>query len=1492
MGSVNRFRLAGIKYDSAKLCYDDKLFQPKDFNLYIDLKNGIGKTFLAQMFLQTILPNSKFEEKKPISILFNNKNKNKYIHSVVEFKLDEGSPFKYALVGFCGYSKDAASFEESDTYDQGFGTLKYICLYNNYNENDIANIPYTSVDKNGNRSVISNKKLESILKNLQNAHRADYAVLINKTIKSHHNELAKLGINPVEYQEMIELNKFEGNAANYLKPYRKGKDFIFKKLIPIVEESYALRNSTDYESAENRAETLLTLRETLNKLQLKQSLKDDYLYVETELANLSNKLEELSSMYTRKENFLNKLNNYKYLIHTTKVNTENQIEDIFKTLSMIKESKNEIESELHYISMVRKAIEINSKDIEIQKQTDIYESLKKSLNEKDNEIRDKKDTLFRAECEKIYVDYKAFKGKADKAELELESLKKDYQEILTDYNYWGSHYEALLEKAYNETKVKCDEAKEELNSLASESAELSEEIGGINSTIKSLTKSKDELNEQLDVISKELNRVRQEIFHLDIDEINNEISNVSYKLDNLIKDKEDGELKVRNIEHDILKINSDISLAVERFENTNNRYEELNIFLNKYHEDLEVKNKIVERYPLCNNLIEYLENSIDKISSELGDKTNQYDKIDNKIALLKKDKDVSFSDEALEQFDIISNNYKSALLGTSYLESKTSDEKNELIKRFELLPYSILLNRADFNKFKIDAVIRKKFNDQIVPVICSDSLKDNNLIKLVDLSFTNKDASYFTDIENRKKEILNLEKELFNLTSQIENLEYSKRSLRVDANKIKIFDDKYNEEDILAEKKEFSDLSNKIKELPKEIDTLKDFKTNLEYELDNLNDKIINYKKSIKESENLLSQLNKELTSFNKLLSLGEKHRVIEEKKNKVIKEIADEDEHLNATIKSININKDKTDRYNLIYQKLFIEITSLNHERQNLSFHQKENIKIDPTVILEEAKSNFLAYKSNIEGQIANLKQLEETYKSFNDIANDRIKDLNNKNNLHFGEKYTLEKLSCIELLTSDYSIYIADLNKQIEAKMNSRNKLTINNVNARIERIIGNKESLVDNYNKNFDRSYNDVLLDIKEKDFIIEEFLTREATLYRKAAELERKESENYSNKESLKNFLYDLDNYNHKLETIAIKNNYTLKATPPKEINLKLEDILQCENDSTNINKSLERSKNTYLNLFDIILGKLDNSNLINFKIDLEYLRNKELLNSTDCMTNIEQLIGNNGYIESIKFEMEQINKEIEGLKKDEETFINQCLQRCEQVYKELLSLTHLSKIVINDKKIPLIEIVIKAEEEDIRRAKMKTYINTLVTNLAEVEDNKKHEYLAGKLKLSEMFAQYVLNANKCDIKVYKAASIAENAEYYYWDELIGSTGQTNGMAYNIFISLLSFIRKLYNPHISDTSRKTILLDAPFSGMVASYIWEPIIKLLDENNFQIICLGYQLPNNLSPLFQVKVHLEDQMTSSGLSIITDTVKSEVELDNDNYVRFIGNQIDLFEE
>ncbi|MBK1812048.1 hypothetical protein JHL18_15605 [Clostridium sp. YIM B02505] len=1501
MSDVNRIRICNIKYNDGNNYYDDFLIRLGGKNTYMDLINGVGKTFYMQCINQPILPNSKFDEKKSINVLFNKQNKNKVFHSIMEFRLDKGSAYKYAMVGICTYAKENENkpFDErNNKSNKNFDMFRYICLYNMPNEFDIENFPLSRVDENGNKKFISKNALEAKLKNLQTKGTMDYAVIINDTNWRHHEELAKLNINKSEFEEMIEINKYEGNSANYLKPFPKGKDFILTSLIPIIEKSYQLRNSDDFESSESRANTLITLRKTLRELQMKEALMDKYQFVQNELVNIVPKIESLFHSYNEKDKVIYTLSKYKKIVSYNKdLNEENKSKvsiDIANATRLLSDKNNEVyelnrEKDGYEIKKVKLNLQISEKEHLVA--LNAYKNKEESIKE----IEDKK---LRYECEKIYRTYLALKEKVKVKEESISALAKDKELIMSDYNYWGCYYKKTLNDELNRKSELYNIEKEKLNKLNKKSINLIKDIAVLEANISNLD-NLDKLNsEKLNKIDKKINDTKKGIFHLLKEDILKELNNNTVLLNKKEEELIDYKENVVKIKATITEQNNQIKLLEQDMKNKRSRLKEIFEEINQYYTDYTEYDLIRGKYTWQHEITisKYLKDISNTIKDRIREISEQIIGLNTTIRDLENKTVVTLSDSARQQFNIISSSYKSAVLGSSYLENKTLEERKILFEITEFIPYGIIVDKYDFNKLINDASLRRKFNDEVVPIINSEVLQGIGSVNLDNLAFTVRDKECFLDEEFNERQLLKLKREVETLTIEQLRLNNELKSIENDYNSCMNFEIKYSKVEINQKEQITKKIEMEINNIVDIVDKAKESSDILENDIEATEATIAMIKQVKSKLEHSIKDLKEELAEYEYLEKLT-KERMNIDTEASINKSILDE---IKLDVSQKKIEAEEIDK---VIPEITIRVNGLNKgyievgkELRELYFSPTKEITIfEEDLPLSEIKSKFEIYRKNVEGSISGLQMLQNAIEELNKSIEDAIVEIGLQNKNKTGIKYNIEYFNNAELFTGDYNEYLEELGKYIKDKKNELSNLIL--IERKLKSEFDNLKGTINNMCNNFKSKYNGMTYEeMKLSDTNIKDRLDR-IDLVLKSIEVEISKAqisikEFNDTKDALEKNVTVLMEYDNILNRVVDRNGIQFESIEVEDYNQSLIIIETIEGEVNIALSSLKSTKINYESALDRIIKNLMDSELVHFKEDLENLRQSTPVSKDECTLIIDRLQGEHGYIRSIDEEKKRIITIINELKEDEKVFINQLLQKCEQVYGELLNLTHLSKININGKATSMIEVIVKPADELIRKARMKSYINHLVNGLQDIEESERLSYLANRLKLKDLFSQFVDNINSCDVKIYKVDAIERNSKSISWAEVIGSTGQSNGMAYNIFICLISFIKKLYNPHIGDQSRKFVMLDAPFSGMAASYIWEPITKLLDENNFQILCLGYGMPSNLLPLFDVKYYLDTEVNDTGTqTVVVKKLKSQVDLDKLSYKKLVGEQISMID-
>ena len=163
MPEINRIRVNNVKYNFGTQYYDDFTMRMYGRNTIYDLANGGGKSVLMLLLMQNLIPNCTLDDKQPVEKLFRDGCGNTTIHSLIEWKLDEGddsSGYRYMTTGFCARkAKDSsaegngqmtisgtesgAGNENASGGNSGTATIEYFnyCIfYHSYNKNDIINL--------------------------------------------------------------------------------------------------------------------------------------------------------------------------------------------------------------------------------------------------------------------------------------------------------------------------------------------------------------------------------------------------------------------------------------------------------------------------------------------------------------------------------------------------------------------------------------------------------------------------------------------------------------------------------------------------------------------------------------------------------------------------------------------------------------------------------------------------------------------------------------------------------------------------------------------------------------------------------------------------------------------------------------------------------------------------------------------------------------------------------------------------------------------------------------------------------------------------------------------------------------------------------------------------------------------------------------------------------------------------------------------------------
>ena len=216
MPRIEKFRMAGIRYDKMKKHYENTLFnltneeQPQ--HTLLTLVNGGGKGLLLQMLFQMMIPLTTWGKKgeNHIDALFYNEKQqfDPYtFHVAAEWRLDT-DPAEWLLTGICVTSERKAGGEDHMETEPQF--FLYTAKYQKPFEWELESLPFYD---HATKSAVGFEEWENWLKK----HKSIFQVYSKYKSHQYYQFLKTYGIERSEWKHMREINRDEGGIEHYFK---------------------------------------------------------------------------------------------------------------------------------------------------------------------------------------------------------------------------------------------------------------------------------------------------------------------------------------------------------------------------------------------------------------------------------------------------------------------------------------------------------------------------------------------------------------------------------------------------------------------------------------------------------------------------------------------------------------------------------------------------------------------------------------------------------------------------------------------------------------------------------------------------------------------------------------------------------------------------------------------------------------------------------------------------------------------------------------------------------------------------------------------------------------------------------------------------------------------------------------------------------------------------------------------------------------------------
>lgn len=1165
---------------------------------------------------------------------------------------------------------------------------------------------------------------------------------------------------------------------------------------------------------------------------------------------------------------------YKYLLSLENEKIEKLKNASDKSLEQIKDSIIEINKErdsLIKIKAITKTL-VEGENTSIKKLNKDIEGLYSNIVE----TIARQENIKKSLCEQSLIFEETRNKLQISSDVNIDEIKDISEIILKSARYIKGFFALYIEKIIEDI-FKVKKLKEDLDFVIKSESSVNDNIKEILFTVESI------------------NNIEMETKYKDFDIIT--IKNIN----NIIADfHEQNADIIRDISKD------DVNIATKKEQQMNFKKE-----VNKYQEELVLKRKefqefkeefdsidiLVQMHNTCSDVYELEE----KLSDESKDKEYEILNLDKKLNQmtlelenLKKNKGIVLSDELMECFTMLEGKFESVLLGTEFLKTVPDTEKNSYLEKSNsLIAYAILVSNSDFNKIVSNDVILHDYKDSLIPIINIDSLKNDNFIIYEGVYLTHRSKTEILDEERIKRDIEGKEVKIEELSQNIELKMKYLDNINKDLIVARSFNRKYSRSFESEKSIEIKDISNNIEityttiaDIIEEINKLEEDKQYLSNELESIKINI----------ETLQGQL-QSMEDFRKCISISSMVMVEVKSINKIIKEIIDNtNKNLNSRTNHLELIANYKNTIKTSDEKVKLSDVQINRQNRDIFALQEKsaNYKADIKK-LKEISNNLNFSKVELHNNIS-LVEAEKIYNrtlddtkgklseiSFIETAISRTKasmeTMANEVKIYGFEFSFFENKNCEKHTEKEFS-NLSENAKEAELELEKHRKIYKSKEKDIIEAnaIIVSLIKRLENKNK---IKYTEIgLPDIDVENDIIENINTQEDKEYEidnlsdKIDEIDKKikevifEIQSLSKKRNIYNDkITELNNIKNSIENLILNESIDVNLT--REIAENLEYIsLRAKRELESNKKKIDQISGRHKDKVDMTKMKLSNSTF-NFAEDLNDVlvpRNLE-----ECQVQIEDILGDFGYIHLLEGEKKSLVGEMEELESYQESFVNLCIQRCNYALDKMLDIEEFSKVDINGEKISAIQVILNPLPEDEKKVKMRNYITNIINSVdgSTMDEDKLKEF--GKLlELKNLFPQILTDINKCAIRIYKINETCDGGKYIYWGEA-GSTGQTNSMFLYFFMCIIVFIRRLSSFNIKEDSRKLIILDSPFNGTVAINLWKIPLELMRKNNVQLMCLGYQVPSHLTGLFDVRYSLGETKMNNGVSYVG-VVKEEV--------------------
>ena len=1433
MPHIKSIRLVNVHFNNATQFYDDFMLELNGYNTTYDLENGGGKSLLLLMILQTVLPKTSLRREKPISLIFQG-GKDRTSHVAVEWILEEGSGYKYLLTGFSARKRKGSAEQsgkeapdEEETLQTGdVEHLNWCVFYSDHKATGIKASPL-AVSDSGKKAYAS---FEDIRRYIQQMKQKGLPAEIFDKIEQYQHFIATHSLIAAEWNIIRGINSGENNIESYFRQNATSRKLIENLFVKIVEDMEAL-NRGDKSHNENLllADTLIEIRVKLNEYLKHKGNMAEFEKIKEYFLEFGRRNEELLQAFGAYETYRQQARAVRHFLGSKMVELEQDRTEALTKLRFNVKSRDEGQ-DLH------KLLEAGL----VTWQKEGHELVRRQWEQDREQLADRQakleDEWNRLRSWEDYGDYRAEKEQLQAIQKRLETLARDREGLQTDYQMAGSHLRFLLEKQFAEHEAMYDRTLQARKDLATAQKDKQHEIIELTRQETERKSAFDKFKQdetKLMASQKELNGFFLRRGETDallcaeqaLQEL--EAQSQGYEQESIAINQEIEMIdsRVRSLEQQELKLEGEVGtrIAVKR---------EHELWLAKYEQAKNAMHEKMARFGKS-TLAEYrqeLENLLSNSRLEKLEQEIEAGRLQQKKQLSESRDYYVPNEEILAMAGKLNVKCEYVQAGIDWIASTSTAEKAQLLQRLPYLPFSVVVDRLSFEKLKAGRLKLDIASDYPVPIVNLDTIRQPEVAASDGVYYLCSFAELVLDSQKYRQYIQTVDELLIKTRHQMEEIDETVRTIGNDLLEVSNFYAIYPPDQIES-------VRNQIKTSVSEIEALNTQRQAINEGISSASKKRKSLVDRLSELLILVGECQEKIVKLTAVMEVEKNLISTRQQLSAAQHALAEVSEKITANRKVAEELEQRHQAVEGEFETVIIARTGIQEEKKLVDgFAVLAN-----TLPLTHVRAEFKALKEAVSGQIA-----EET-----DLQRQAGEHERRMNTLKYKSKRDCggdleaievsERNGALIIIPSQAQITAAAGAAQDNAKQLKAAETAIQVQNLAIEKLAGKLTEIVKALPSDsvgpFPR-YNSEEQYQQEMETAGQLIASYEQAVAQVNEELKRLN-------DTIGRLANQAELYDAFIEREGVPHGEGVAA--------EAKDFRVFEKEYVHLRDNVASQCSKWDNRLTMIGGET-----------AEFVMGESLaeLRKIGKPVSAEQCLGRQKafaeYVANIEEQIRKIGNDILQLESYQQDFTRRCMQRAELVLGHLQKLQALSKIEVYGRRINMIELRLPEFEETEKALRMKSHIHAIIRDIGE-EGSIDRKSIVARLSVKELLAQ-IVNMDKAAVHLYKIESIPENSRFYRWENAIGSEGQNNSLYFVFAACLISFIRMLSITHTAVRTKKVIIADNPFGATSAVYLWEPMFKILQQNDVQLIAPGHRIPREITSRFGVSYLLNQDILDDG--------------------------------